>query len=86
MRNRNCKGTIKDVLNRYNKPAKNWKSRLGVENEKGKIVSLHRFYDPATHKGRSVFNKRPLPSLKRDTKEQQNVYTDINPYTREGVK
>jgi hypothetical protein len=33
-----------------------------------------------------VFNKRPLPSLKRDTKEQQNVYTDINPYTHEGMK
>lgn len=86
IRNRKCKGTIKDVLNRYNKPAKNWKSRLGVKNEKGKIISLHRFYDPATHKGRSVFNKRPLPSPKKALKAQNDAYTDINPYTYEGME
>lgn len=84
LRSRNNGGSVKIILSRFNKSAKNWKSRLGVDNGKDQFISLHRFYDPDTHSSRSMFNKRPLPSAINLPKNQKPI--DVNPYTTKGME
>ena len=76
---------MKQTLQKYRKPTKNWKWRIGTKDteKENKTHYFQRLYEPETHNQKSVLKKRTLPSQNPKAK---GYGTDINPYTVSGCE